>query len=73
MQFENIDLVRLVNWAWVCDSENQMNSADYDLLMRIAVQLNNPILAEESARSRLHAIEHEKRMREDYEKFFAQA
>lgn len=50
MQIDKQDLIRILKWAWVCDNELQMNSADYDLAMKIAVQIDNLLLAEEYAR-----------------------
>lgn len=46
-------LIRILKWAYVCDNELQMNSADFELAMKIAVQIDNPLLAEEYARKRL--------------------
>lgn len=55
------DLLQVLKWAWVADTECQMNSADYDLAMKIAVMVDNPILAEEYANSRRWALENEAR------------
>lgn len=59
MQIDKQDLIRILKWAWVCDNELQMNSADYDLAMKIAVQIDNPLLAEEYARKRLEELANE--------------
>ena len=59
MQLSAEDLIRTLKWAWVCDNELQMNSADYDLAMQIAVQVGNTTMAEECARKRLEALDRE--------------
>lgn len=59
MQLDNEALIRVLKWAWVCDTEAQMNSADYDLAMQIAVQVGNTTMAEEYARYRLQALDRE--------------
>ena len=59
MQIDKQDLIRILKWAWVCDNELQMNSADYDLAMKIAVQIDNLLLAEEYARKRLEELANE--------------
>ena len=53
MMLDKQSLIRILKWAYVCDNELQMNSADFELAMRIAVQIDNPLLAEEYARKRL--------------------
>lgn len=64
MELDTQALLRILKWADTADRENQMNSADYDLAMSIAVQAGNPLLAEEFAGSRLSAIEREEYVRE---------
>jgi hypothetical protein len=59
MKLTTQDLLRVLKWSYVCDNELQMNSADYDLAMQIAVQVGNPILAEEYARKRLEELANE--------------
>lgn len=59
MQIDKQDLIRILKWAWVCDNEFQMNSADFELAMKIAVQTDNPLLAEEYARKRLEELANE--------------
>ncbi len=46
-------------WANAADNEAQMDSEDYALAMRIAVQVGFPLLAERCARMRLVALENE--------------
>lgn len=53
MVLDKQSLIRILKWAYVCDNELQMNSADFELAMKIAVQIDNPLLAEEYARKRL--------------------
>lgn len=53
MMLDKQSLIRILKWAYVCDNELQMNSADFELAMKIAVQIDNPLLAEEYARKRL--------------------
>ena len=53
MILDKQSLIRILKWAYVCDNELQMNSADFELAMKIAVQIDNPLLAEEYARKRL--------------------
>lgn len=59
MQLDNEALIRVLKWAWVCDTESRMNSVDYDLAMQIAVQVGNTTMAEEYARYRLQALDSE--------------
>jgi hypothetical protein len=59
MQLDNEALIRVLKWAWVCDTESQMNSADYDLAMQIAAQAGIHTTAEEYARYRLQALDRE--------------
>ena len=53
MTLDKQALIRILKWAYVCDNELQMNSADFELAMSVAVQVDNPLLAEEYARKRL--------------------
>jgi hypothetical protein len=43
-------LLRVLKWAEACEQTGRMNWKDYDLVSTIAVQANNPIMAEEYAR-----------------------
>ena len=59
MQLDNQALVRILMWANAADNEAQMDSEDYALAMRIAVQVGFPLLAKRCARMRLVALENE--------------
>lgn len=51
-------LIRILKWAYVCNPKD-MNSADFELAMKVAVQVDNPNLAEEFALMRLRALDRE--------------
>jgi hypothetical protein len=55
MELDTQALLRILKWADACEQTGRMNWRDYTLVMRIAVQANNPLMAEEYARLRLQA------------------
>ena len=55
MELDTQALLRILKWADACEQTGRMNWRDYDLVSKIAVQANNPIMAEEYARLRLQA------------------